>query len=140
GGDAGASDVRANPESDLGFYAQIDSFANGDLGAADVLSGEKETAGRLLHPHDGLAGWARGAELPANRPLPAPIEFGPQCILDCVGVLKREIAICLCEWRQLTAAGPSVDQTFDGDLGGDGHEKIASPSPVNSTRSPLCCQ
>src|SRR5437879_1807431 len=117
GGDAGASEVRAHPKSDLGFYAQTDSFADGDLRAADVLSGEKETAGRLLHPHDGLAGRACGAELPANWPLPAPIEFGPKCILDCVGVLKREIAICLCEWRQQNAAGPSVDQTFDGDLG-----------------------
>src|SRR5215470_11658930 len=103
-GDARASELRAYPEGDLGFYTQADSFADGDIGAADVLSREKEAAGWLLHPHDGLAGRAGGAELPADWPPPAPIELGPQCILNCVGLLKHEIAICLCERRELASA------------------------------------
>src|SRR5262249_12273574 len=94
------------------------------------MSREKEAAGRLLPPPAGLAGWAGGAGLPTNWPLPAQIELGPQCILDCIGVLKREIAICLCERRQLAPAGLSVNQTLNGHLGGDGHERLPHLLPL----------
>jgi len=85
------------------------------LAAAGVLNWQEKAAGGLLHAHNGLARRGRGGELPADAPL-AIIELGPQPILDGIGVLEREIAVCLGERRHPAAVGPGVEQPLEGIL------------------------
>jgi hypothetical protein len=52
------------------------------------------------------------------------IEFGPQRVLNRIGVLDREIAIRLREGRQQAPVRSTIDQAIDGGLDQDSHWRV----------------